>query len=107
MLVIPVLDLLDGQAVHAVRGRRDDYRPIRSLLAATSEPLALAPALVAASAAATPMLDVQRCVMSCAPCCRRGRGSLSPQETPRSARGLTALPLPRPLSGLPIVGTLC
>ena len=53
MLVIPVLDLLDGQAVRAVRGRRDDYRPIRSPLAATSEPLALAPALVAASAAHT------------------------------------------------------
>lgn len=53
MLVIPVLDLLDGQAVHAVRGRRDDYRPIRSPLAATSEPLALARALVAATAART------------------------------------------------------
>lgn len=53
MLVIPVLDLLDGQAVRAVRGLRDDYRPIRSSLAGTSEPLALAHTLVAASAART------------------------------------------------------
>ncbi|HEY3535887.1 MAG TPA: HisA/HisF-related TIM barrel protein [Casimicrobiaceae bacterium] len=53
MLVIPVLDLLGGHAVRAVRGRRDDYRPIRSPLAATSDPLLLAPALAAASAAST------------------------------------------------------
>lgn len=54
MLVIPVLDLLDGHAVRAVRGERSAYRPIESPLAATSEPVAVARALLAASGAQTP-----------------------------------------------------
>lgn len=53
MLVIPVLDLLDGHAVRAVRGERSAYRPIESPLAATSEPVAVARALLAASGAQT------------------------------------------------------
>jgi phosphoribosylformimino-5-aminoimidazole carboxamide ribotide isomerase len=53
MQVIPVLDLLDGQVVRAVRGERTAYRPIRSSLAATSEPLHIARALLAASGART------------------------------------------------------
>lgn len=53
MLVIPVLDLLDGHVVRAVRGERSAYLPIRSSLAATSEPLAIARALLAASGAHT------------------------------------------------------
>ena len=32
MLVIPVLDLKGGQAVHAVRGERADYKPVRGVL---------------------------------------------------------------------------
>ncbi|MFP3557460.1 HisA/HisF-related TIM barrel protein [Paraburkholderia sp. SIMBA_049] len=51
MQVIPVLDLLDGHAVRAIRGDRANYRPIQSSLCATSEPLAVARALVAATAA--------------------------------------------------------
>jgi phosphoribosylformimino-5-aminoimidazole carboxamide ribotide isomerase len=51
MQVIPVLDLLDGHAVRAIRGDRVNYRPIQSSLCATSEPLAVARALVAATAA--------------------------------------------------------
>lgn len=47
MQLIPVLDLLGGHAVRAVRGARTDYRPIHSTLAGSSEPLALARALVA------------------------------------------------------------
>jgi phosphoribosylformimino-5-aminoimidazole carboxamide ribotide isomerase len=53
MQVIPVLDLLDGHVVRAVRGERTAYLPIRSPLAATSEPLHIARALLAASGART------------------------------------------------------
>jgi phosphoribosylformimino-5-aminoimidazole carboxamide ribotide isomerase len=53
MQVIPVLDLLDGHAVRAQRGNRTAYRPIVSPLAGTSEPLALARSLIAASGAST------------------------------------------------------
>ncbi|MEX3957820.1 HisA/HisF-related TIM barrel protein [Trinickia sp. EG282A] len=53
MQVIPVLDLLDGHAVRAQRGERASYRPIRSPLAGTSEPVSLARALVAAIGATT------------------------------------------------------
>jgi phosphoribosylformimino-5-aminoimidazole carboxamide ribotide isomerase len=53
MRVIPVLDLLDAHAVRAVRGERANYRPIQSTLCATSEPLAVARALLAASNANT------------------------------------------------------
>ncbi|MGY6126201.1 HisA/HisF-related TIM barrel protein [Paraburkholderia strydomiana] len=53
MQVIPVLDLLDGHVVRAVRGERTAYLPIRSSLTATSEPLAVARALLAASGART------------------------------------------------------
>ncbi len=53
MQVIPVLDLLDGHVVRAVRGERAAYLPIRSSLAAGSEPLAIARALLAASGART------------------------------------------------------
>ncbi|WP_250520802.1 HisA/HisF-related TIM barrel protein [Caballeronia sp. AAUFL_F2_KS46] len=53
MQVIPVLDLLDGHAVGAVRGERSRYRPIQSSLCATSDPVAIARALVAATGART------------------------------------------------------
>jgi len=53
MQVIPVLDLLDGRVVRAVRGERSAYRPVQSRLAATSDPLALARALLEASGART------------------------------------------------------
>jgi|WetSurMetagenome_2_1015567.scaffolds.fasta_scaffold240821_2 phosphoribosylformimino-5-aminoimidazole carboxamide ribotide isomerase len=44
MRLIPVIDLLDDQAVHAVKGRRNQYRPVQSVLCSTSDPLALATA---------------------------------------------------------------
>jgi phosphoribosylformimino-5-aminoimidazole carboxamide ribotide isomerase len=53
MQVIPVLDLLDGHAVRAVRGERSRYRPIQSSLCATSDPLDVAQALLAATGART------------------------------------------------------
>jgi len=42
MTVIPVIDLLQGQVVRAVRGDRQHYRPIVSALCASSEPLTVA-----------------------------------------------------------------
>ncbi len=39
MLIIPVLDLLNGQVVRGVAGRRDHYRPIASKLTTSSAPL--------------------------------------------------------------------
>ncbi|OLL31488.1 phosphoribosylformimino-5-aminoimidazole carboxamide ribotide isomerase [Burkholderia sp. SRS-W-2-2016] len=53
MQVIPVLDLLDGHVVRAVRGERNAYRPIQSRLTAASEPLTIARALLEASGART------------------------------------------------------
>ena len=44
MRIIPVIDLLEGQAVHAVKGNRADYRPLKSVLCETAEPLAVAAA---------------------------------------------------------------
>jgi phosphoribosylformimino-5-aminoimidazole carboxamide ribotide isomerase len=43
--ITPVLDVLGGVAVHAVRGRRKDYQPLKSVLCASSEPVDVAAAL--------------------------------------------------------------
>ena len=40
--VIPVLDVKDGIAVHAVGGIRSHYRPLRTNLHASSDPIAIA-----------------------------------------------------------------
>lgn len=45
MLLIPVIDLMRGQVVRAVRGERQSYRPIVSKLCAGSDPLEMARAL--------------------------------------------------------------
>jgi len=37
--VIPVLDMLGGVAVHAVAGKRDQYRPLKSCICNGSDPL--------------------------------------------------------------------
>ncbi len=42
MNIIPVIDLLHGQVVRAVRGDRRSYRPIESALCRSSDPLAVA-----------------------------------------------------------------
>ena len=44
--MIPVIDLLHGQVVHAIRGRRKNYKPIKSVLCGTSDPLAVARAFL-------------------------------------------------------------
>lgn len=46
MQIIPVIDLLAGQVVRAVRGERSTYRPVRSDLCASAEPVAVARALL-------------------------------------------------------------
>ena len=45
MPVLPVIDLLGGQAVRGVAGRREEYRPVVSRLTDSAEPLAVAGAL--------------------------------------------------------------
>ena len=42
MRVIPVIDLKSGAAVHAVRGERERYRPLRSKIVAGSDPVRVA-----------------------------------------------------------------
>ncbi len=39
MILIPVIDLMQGQVVRAVRGDRGSYRPIVSGLCAGSDPV--------------------------------------------------------------------
>ena len=47
MKVIPVLDLKGGVVVHARRGKRDEYSPLKSPLVEGSDPVAMAQALCA------------------------------------------------------------
>ena len=42
MKIIPVMDILNGVVVHAVRGRRSEYQPLKSVLCASAEPLDVA-----------------------------------------------------------------
>jgi phosphoribosylformimino-5-aminoimidazole carboxamide ribotide isomerase len=41
---IPVIDILNGVAVHAVRGMRKKYQPLKSILCESTDPLAVASA---------------------------------------------------------------
>ena len=47
MLLIPVIDLMQGQVVHARRGERDNYRPIVSSLCSGSDAMEIVAALLA------------------------------------------------------------
>ena len=53
MQLIPVVDLQSGQAVHARRGERGAYRPLRSALVDGSSPVPVARALLAAAGSDT------------------------------------------------------
>ncbi len=44
MKIIPVIDILNGTAVHAVRGIRSEYKPLQSLLSQSSDPTEVAKA---------------------------------------------------------------
>jgi phosphoribosylformimino-5-aminoimidazole carboxamide ribotide isomerase len=43
--IIPVIDVLGGVAVHAVRGRIKEYQPLKSVLCASTDPVNVAAAL--------------------------------------------------------------
>jgi HisA/HisF family protein len=45
MRIIPVIDLMKGEVVQAVRGDRANYRPVESVLARNAQPLSVARAL--------------------------------------------------------------
>ncbi len=44
--IVPVIDIMDGLAVHARRGQRDQYRPVQSVLSADAVPESLANGMV-------------------------------------------------------------
>ena len=46
MKIIPVIDIYQGQVVHAVRGQRDHYQPIQSGLCKNSEPSTIVQAIL-------------------------------------------------------------
>jgi len=46
MLIIPVIDLLDGQVVHAKRGERTSYQPLESRLCHESSPVTVVEAFL-------------------------------------------------------------
>jgi phosphoribosylformimino-5-aminoimidazole carboxamide ribotide isomerase len=45
--IIPVIDILSGITVHAVRGRRSEYQPLKSMLCTSTDPLDVASAFKA------------------------------------------------------------
>jgi phosphoribosylformimino-5-aminoimidazole carboxamide ribotide isomerase len=47
--IVPVLDVMGGQVVRAIGGRRSEYRPIRSVLTDSTDPVEVAKAMVAAT----------------------------------------------------------
>lgn len=46
MHIIPVIDLYQGQVVHAIRGQREHYQPVRSRLCAGSDPCTIVQAML-------------------------------------------------------------
>lgn len=46
MRIIPVIDVMDGVVVHAIGGQREDYRPIRSTIVDSTDPLTVAKAML-------------------------------------------------------------
>ncbi|MCA9058447.1 MAG: hypothetical protein KDA85_08110 [Planctomycetaceae bacterium] len=45
MRIIPVIDIMNGQAVHAIAGHRDYYRPVQSAVTESADPVRLLRAL--------------------------------------------------------------
>jgi phosphoribosylformimino-5-aminoimidazole carboxamide ribotide isomerase len=45
--IVPVIDVLEGRVVHAVRGRRKEYQPLKSNLCASTNPVDVAAAVKA------------------------------------------------------------
>lgn len=44
MIVIPVIDIMNGLTVHAVRGERREYKPLKSLIVRSTDPIEVASA---------------------------------------------------------------
>lgn len=44
MKIIPVIDILNGRVVHAVKGKRNEYQPLQSILTKSTEPVEAAKA---------------------------------------------------------------
>jgi phosphoribosylformimino-5-aminoimidazole carboxamide ribotide isomerase len=42
--VVPVIDILNGAVVHAVKGRRSEYKPLESVLTKSTDPIGVAEA---------------------------------------------------------------
>ena len=42
MKIVPVIDILGGVAVHAIRGERSEYEPLKSVLCPSTDPLDIA-----------------------------------------------------------------
>jgi phosphoribosylformimino-5-aminoimidazole carboxamide ribotide isomerase len=42
MKIIPVIDVLNGVAVHGIRGKRERYQPLKSVLCRSADPLEIA-----------------------------------------------------------------
>lgn len=42
MQIIPVIDILDGEVVHGIQGKRSEYKPIKSKIVSSSNPLDVA-----------------------------------------------------------------
>ena len=42
MKVVPVIDILNGVVVHAVRGKRSEYKPLQSSLSNSVDPVEVA-----------------------------------------------------------------
>lgn len=40
--VIPIIDIMHGKAVHAIKGYREEYRPLKSMISDTQDPVELA-----------------------------------------------------------------
>ncbi|MCI1192550.1 HisA/HisF-related TIM barrel protein [Calidifontimicrobium sp. SYSU G02091] len=53
LAIVPVIDVMGGRVVHAVRGERRAYRPIESALVAGDDPVAVARALLRAVGTST------------------------------------------------------
>src|SRR5262245_32644747 len=47
--IIPVIDVMNGVVVHAVGGRRDEYKPLRSKIVDSTDPLTVAKAMLKAT----------------------------------------------------------
>ncbi|HEQ78539.1 MAG TPA: HisA/HisF family protein [Euryarchaeota archaeon] len=42
MEIIPVIDIMNGKAVHAIRGERNNYKPLKSIYSDISDPVEIA-----------------------------------------------------------------